>query len=87
MHRYQPHVENLLLRASEIALGSQLKKEREMSQRIMTDAESAVRFHPFQTPLFFTPSVILVSHFIIGRPFHNDGHVLAVVALGACAYS
>ncbi|KAH9173076.1 hypothetical protein EDB89DRAFT_1961167 [Lactarius sanguifluus] len=36
------HVENLRLRASEIALGSQLKKEREKSQRIMTDAESAI---------------------------------------------
>ena len=44
------HVENLRLRASEIALGSQLKKEREKSQRIMTDAESAVRFHPFPDP-------------------------------------
>ena len=52
----------------------------------MTDAESAVRFHPFQTPLFFIPDVVLVSHFIIGRPFHNDGHVSAAVALGACAY-
>jgi hypothetical protein len=36
------HIENLRLRASEIALGSQLKKEREKSQRIMTDAESAI---------------------------------------------
>ncbi|KAH8992191.1 hypothetical protein EDB92DRAFT_590748 [Lactarius akahatsu] len=36
------HVENLRLRASEIALGSQLKKEREKSQRIITDAESAI---------------------------------------------
>jgi hypothetical protein len=37
----------LRLRASEIALGSQLKKEKEKSQRIITDAESAVstRFH------------------------------------------
>src|SRR6266404_630027 len=38
------HVENLRLRTSEIALGSQLKKEREKSQRLITDAESAVRF-------------------------------------------
>ncbi|KAI9449186.1 hypothetical protein F5148DRAFT_1248544 [Russula earlei] len=36
------HVENLRLRASEIALGSQLKKEREKSQRVISDAESAV---------------------------------------------
>ncbi|KAI9453898.1 hypothetical protein BJY52DRAFT_1205372 [Lactarius psammicola] len=36
------HVENLRLRASEIALGTQLKKEREKSQRIITDAESAI---------------------------------------------
>ncbi|KAF8264664.1 hypothetical protein EI94DRAFT_1779516 [Lactarius quietus] len=36
------HVENLRLRASEIALGTQLKKEREKSQRILTDAESAI---------------------------------------------
>jgi hypothetical protein len=39
------HVENLRLRASEIALGSQLKKEREKSQRIIADAESAVSTH------------------------------------------
>ncbi|KAI0294664.1 hypothetical protein B0F90DRAFT_1755372 [Multifurca ochricompacta] len=36
------HVENLRLRASEIALGSQIKKEREKSQRIIADAESAI---------------------------------------------
>ncbi|KAI0261795.1 hypothetical protein BC834DRAFT_894867 [Gloeopeniophorella convolvens] len=36
------YVENLRLRASEIALGSQLKKEKERSQRIMADAESAI---------------------------------------------
>ena len=41
----------------------------------MTDAESAVRFHPFQTPLFFIPDVVLVLHFIIRRPFRNDVHV------------
>ncbi len=39
------YVENLRLRASEIALGSQLKKEKEKSQRIITDAESAVSTH------------------------------------------
>ncbi|KAH9958510.1 hypothetical protein BGW80DRAFT_1184659 [Lactifluus volemus] len=36
------HVENLRLRASEIALGSQLKKEKEKSQRIIADTESAI---------------------------------------------
>ncbi|KAH9177166.1 hypothetical protein EDB89DRAFT_1839213, partial [Lactarius sanguifluus] len=36
------YVENLHFRASEIALGSQLKKEREKSQRIVADAESAI---------------------------------------------
>ena len=35
----------------------------------MTDAEFTVRFHPFHTPLLFIPDVVLVSHFIIGRPF------------------
>jgi hypothetical protein len=39
------HVENLRLRASEIALGLQLKKEKEKSERIVTDAESAVSLH------------------------------------------
>ena len=37
------YVENLRLRASEIALTSQLKKEREKSKKILADAESAVR--------------------------------------------
>lgn len=37
------YVENLRLRASEIALASQLQREREKSWRIMTDAEAAVR--------------------------------------------
>ncbi|KAI0062149.1 hypothetical protein BV25DRAFT_1826018 [Artomyces pyxidatus] len=36
------YVENLRLRASEIALAAQLKKERDRSQRIMADAESAM---------------------------------------------
>lgn len=36
------YVENLRLRASEIALASQLKREREKCQRIMAEAESAV---------------------------------------------
>ena len=37
------YVENLRLRASEIALATQLQREREKSWRIMTDAEAAVR--------------------------------------------
>lgn len=36
------HVENLRLRASEIALSAQLKKEREKSRRVLADAEAAV---------------------------------------------
>lgn len=36
------YVENLRLRASEIALASQLKREREQSRKILTDAEAAV---------------------------------------------
>ena len=36
------YVENLRLRASEIALVAQLKKEREKSRRVMADAEAAV---------------------------------------------
>jgi hypothetical protein len=40
------YVENLRLRASEIALAAQLQREREKSWRIMTDAELAVRVYP-----------------------------------------
>ena len=36
------YVENLRLRASEIALASQLKKEREKSRKVLEDAEAAV---------------------------------------------
>jgi hypothetical protein len=58
----------------------------------MTDAESAVRFHPFcPVPLFFTfiftPNVVLVSHSIIAYPFPNPGYESAVLALGAWAPS
>ena len=38
------YVENLRLRASEIALTSQLKREREQSRKILVDAEAAVLF-------------------------------------------
>lgn len=37
------YAENLRLRASEIALSAQLKREREKSRKIMSDAETAVR--------------------------------------------
>lgn len=37
------YVENLKLRASEIALEAQLKREREKSRKVMADAEAAVR--------------------------------------------
>jgi hypothetical protein len=36
------YVENLRLRASEIALASQLKREREQSRKILEDAEATV---------------------------------------------
>lgn len=36
------YVENLRLRASEIALAGQLKREREKSRRVLADAEAAV---------------------------------------------
>lgn len=40
-------VENLRLRASEIALASQLKREREQSRKVLADAEAAVAvFYP-----------------------------------------
>lgn len=38
------YVENLRLRASEIALASQLKREREQSRKVLADAEIAVRY-------------------------------------------
>ena len=42
------YVENLRLRASEIALTAQLKREREKSRKVMADAEAAV------SPVYFT---------------------------------
>lgn len=64
------HVENLRLRASEIALGSQLKKERERSQRIIADAESAVspQFYllsesQFSDKLYDCPTFFCLVHF------------------------
>ena len=48
------YVENLRLRASEIALTSQLKKEREKSRKILADTESAVSM--LVTLLYFPPA-------------------------------
>jgi hypothetical protein len=69
------HVENLRLRTSEISLSTQLKKEKERSQRILTDAESAVRFHRLYSSLTKFPTFYALpqfrSHSIIGCPFSN----------------
>ena len=43
------YVENLRLRASEIALQAQLRREKEKCQRIMADAEDAVSIIYIQT--------------------------------------
>ena len=61
---------NLRLRTSEIALASQLKKEKEKSQRIMTDAESAVRFHHFYFPYSLHPK----SYFLPAGAFMISFH-------------
>ncbi|THH26753.1 hypothetical protein EUX98_g7442 [Antrodiella citrinella] len=57
------HVENLRLRASEIALVAQLKKEREKSRKVMTDAEAAV--HNFMKHLGYIRKSHSIPH---GRP-------------------
>ena len=52
------YVENLRLRASEIALSAQLKKEREKSRKIIAEAEAAVRvciLEPAKCRLILTP--------------------------------
>jgi hypothetical protein len=54
------YVENLRLRASEIALTAQLKKEREKSRRVMADAEMAVRFS-LPSPFFSCSLSFMVS--------------------------
>jgi hypothetical protein len=71
------HVENLRLRASEISLGSQLKKEKEKSQRIITDAESAVspNFHRFFRSHFISRPYR--DHFISPRPLLLNSFVLS----------
>jgi hypothetical protein len=58
------HIRNLGLRASEFALGSQLKKLREKSQRIlMNENLRCVSVH--STPLFFTFHVMLASSTVL----------------------
>lgn len=47
------YVENLRLRASEIALTAQLKKERDKSRKIMADTEAAVRPIAVYFPIIF----------------------------------
>lgn len=54
------YVENLRLRASEIALASQLKREREQSKKIVADAEAAVT-----SLLLFGPSAIPMVIFFV----------------------
>jgi len=44
------YVENLRLRASEIALTAQLKKEQDKSRKIMADAEAAVSITYLEHP-------------------------------------
>ena len=53
------YVENLRLRASEIALASQLKREREQSRKILADAEAAVTSHSL-----FGDSTLLMMLFL-----------------------
>lgn len=54
------YVENLRLRASEIALASQLKKEREKSRKIIADTEAAVsrRRATLPSPLPCSPTLL-----------------------------
>ncbi|KAI0738088.1 hypothetical protein C8Q80DRAFT_1210103 [Daedaleopsis nitida] len=54
------YVENLRLRASEIALTSQLKKEREKSRKILADTESAT--HTLMKQLGFIRKSFSVPH-------------------------
>ncbi|KAJ3527784.1 hypothetical protein NM688_g8081 [Phlebia brevispora] len=54
------YVENLRLRASEIALTSQLKKEREKSRKIIADAEAAVS--TFLDRVLYGTSLMLRRH-------------------------
>ncbi|KAH9930881.1 uncharacterized protein B0H18DRAFT_1116587 [Fomitopsis serialis] len=61
------YVENLRLRASEIALASQLKKEREKSRKIITDTEAAT--HSFIKHLSHIRKTFHVPH---GRPSDSE---------------
>lgn len=71
------YVENLRLRASEIALSSQLKKEREKSRKILLDAESAVRSNVFSlvdTANSMRKTQALMKHFGLIRKSFNISH-------------
>ena len=48
-----------------LAHNSRKRGKSRSASCIMTDAEPVVRFLPIHIPLFFTPDVILVSHFIL----------------------
>lgn len=58
------YVENLRLRASEIALTSQLKKEKERTARVMGDAEAAVRSFSLFSLSFVSLSSVWSSSFL-----------------------
>lgn len=66
------YVENLRLRASEIALASQLKKEREKSRRIIADTEAAVsrRRVTLPSPLPCSPTLLRQTHSLIKHLSH-----------------
>ena len=87
MHRSQLSMSRTCVSASEIALGSQLKKEREKVAAYYDRRRVYGAFPSLSYPL------ILHTRRRAGVPlhywssFHNDGLVSAAVALGACAYS
>ena len=67
------HVENLRLRTRRSHLARKFKKKKERSQRIVTDAESAVRCHRLCSSLTKCPTFYILLQFrlhsIIGCPF------------------
>ena len=76
------HVENLRLRASEIALSAQLKKEREKSRRVLADAEAAVSVPAADQNVLLIVSLPQVHSFMkqLGhiRKFINVPHSLPI---------
>ena len=65
---------------SDIIFATQLKKEREKPQLIMTDADSSVRFHLLYYTLFFPHNVLLLRAGAILISFHyllSFGHETA----------